>query len=268
MRGTNPSLTQTLINGHNVASGDWFVLEPGAAGRSQRELHAAAVRAGRPGHRAQELAGLARRRRRRGLGRHHHAQAARLHGTDDVRRDRSAPSTPSCRTRPTRRFSALFNWKNDAGTFGVMVQAFSEKRHLRRDGVEILGYRHHRARQRHRDVSNPDLSGVAYPSLIGAALVRAGAQAHGRPDRHRVQADRRPEARPAVLQVGLEATNYNRNYLLWGTNVVNDGSGPGAGPGLRRPKQHARRRRLLPGVRLRGRSRRRRHPGLPFVRSL
>ena len=26
MRGTNPSLTQTLINGHNVAAGDWFVL--------------------------------------------------------------------------------------------------------------------------------------------------------------------------------------------------------------------------------------------------
>src|SRR5438477_12430573 len=24
MRGTSPSLTQTLINGHNVASGDWF----------------------------------------------------------------------------------------------------------------------------------------------------------------------------------------------------------------------------------------------------
>ena len=27
MRGTNPSLTQTLINGHNVAAGDWFVLD-------------------------------------------------------------------------------------------------------------------------------------------------------------------------------------------------------------------------------------------------
>ena len=37
-------------------------------------------------------------------------------------------------------FSALFNWKNDAGTFGVLVQAFSEKRHLRRDGQEMLGY--------------------------------------------------------------------------------------------------------------------------------
>jgi iron complex outermembrane recepter protein len=35
MRGTNPSLTQTLINGHNVASGDWFVLnQTGLVGRS------------------------------------------------------------------------------------------------------------------------------------------------------------------------------------------------------------------------------------------
>lgn len=35
MRGTNPSLTQTLINGHNVASGDWFILnQTGTVGRS------------------------------------------------------------------------------------------------------------------------------------------------------------------------------------------------------------------------------------------
>ena len=27
MRGTNPSMTQTLVNGHNVAAGDWFVLD-------------------------------------------------------------------------------------------------------------------------------------------------------------------------------------------------------------------------------------------------
>src|SRR6266571_8218566 len=35
MRGTNPSFTQTLINGHNVASGDWFILnQTGTVGRS------------------------------------------------------------------------------------------------------------------------------------------------------------------------------------------------------------------------------------------
>ncbi len=54
--------------------------------------------------------------------------------------------------RPTRSSAALFNWKNDDGTFGVLLQAFSEERHLRRDGVEMLGYRHDRAGQRHRDV--------------------------------------------------------------------------------------------------------------------
>ncbi|WP_164066771.1 hypothetical protein, partial [Serratia marcescens] len=36
--------------------------------------------------------------------------------------------------------SALLNWKNDAKTFGLLVQAFSEKRNLRRDGVETLGF--------------------------------------------------------------------------------------------------------------------------------
>jgi len=35
MRGTGPSLTQTLINGHNVSSGDWFVLnQTNTVGRS------------------------------------------------------------------------------------------------------------------------------------------------------------------------------------------------------------------------------------------
>src|ERR1700716_3741715 len=35
MRGTNPSLTQTLVNGHGIAAGDWFVLDQvGLVGRS------------------------------------------------------------------------------------------------------------------------------------------------------------------------------------------------------------------------------------------
>lgn len=36
LRGTAPSLTQTVINGHAISSGDWFVLDQvgGAVGRS------------------------------------------------------------------------------------------------------------------------------------------------------------------------------------------------------------------------------------------
>src|SRR5207244_2904971 len=36
--------------------------------------------------------------------------------------------------------SALVNWRNDESNFGVLLQGFYEKRHLRRDGVELLGY--------------------------------------------------------------------------------------------------------------------------------
>ena len=40
LRGTSPSLTQTLINGHNVGTGDWFVLSQVQHRRPQRQLHA------------------------------------------------------------------------------------------------------------------------------------------------------------------------------------------------------------------------------------
>lgn len=35
MRGTSASYTSTMVNGHNIASGDWFVLnQTGTVGRS------------------------------------------------------------------------------------------------------------------------------------------------------------------------------------------------------------------------------------------
>ena len=65
--------------------------------------------------------------------------------------------------------SALANWTNDARSFGVMVQAFSEERHLRRDGQELLGYERILPGSPIA-LSNPNLSGVYYPTLIGWAL--------------------------------------------------------------------------------------------------
>jgi len=76
MRGTNPSLTQTLINGHNVAAGDWFVLDQvQTVGRSvsytllPSEIVSKVVV-------EEEFERFAGRRRRRGFGRYHHPQAA------------------------------------------------------------------------------------------------------------------------------------------------------------------------------------------------
>ena len=76
MRGTNPSLTLTQINGHPVSSGDWFVLnQSDNAGRSvsytllPSSLVSQVVV-------QQDLAGQADRRRRHRQRRHHHPQAA------------------------------------------------------------------------------------------------------------------------------------------------------------------------------------------------
>ena len=101
MRGTNPSLTQTLINGHNVASGDWFVLDQTTDGRPQRQLYAAALGNRQQSRRRKELQRLAGRGRRRGFRRHHHAQAARLLPAVHARKHRRARCMRICRRRPT-----------------------------------------------------------------------------------------------------------------------------------------------------------------------
>ena len=169
MRGTNPSLTQTLINGHNVASGDWFVLnQVSTVGRSvsytllPSELVSQVVV-----HKSSEadlveggVAGSVDIITRKPLDFHKPFTFEVSAGA--VYADLPAKTDPQ--------FSALVNWKNDAINFGVMVQGFYEKRHLRRDGVELLGYDTIDRGQRRGDCAHPDLAGVQYPTDIGAAF--------------------------------------------------------------------------------------------------
>ena len=76
----------------------------------------------------------------------------------------------TCRRKTDPQFSALGNWKNDADNFGVMLQVFSEKRHLRRDGVELLGYDTIAPGSADRTRRTRTSPGVQYPTDIGAAF--------------------------------------------------------------------------------------------------
>src|SRR5580658_5748304 len=139
MRGTNPSLTQTLINGHAVSAGDWFVLnETGTVGRSVSYTLL-------PSELVSQIVV------------HKSSEASLVEGgvagsVDLITRkplDFKKPFTfeasvgavyadlPS-KTDP--QLSALLNWHNEDSTFGVLLQGFDEKRHLQREGVELLGY--------------------------------------------------------------------------------------------------------------------------------
>ncbi|KAG1527339.1 hypothetical protein G6F50_018321 [Rhizopus delemar] len=67
-------------------------------------------------------------------------------------------------------YSALFNYKNDEGTFGVMVQGFSQKRELRREAQEIPGGFFKIGAGDPVAKTNPDLIGVNVPGLLGSTL--------------------------------------------------------------------------------------------------
>jgi iron complex outermembrane receptor protein len=168
LRGTGPSLTQTLINGHNVASGDWFVLnQVTTVGRSvsytlmPSELVSKVIV-----HKSSEadlveggVSGTVDIITRRALDFHKPFNFEVSAGA--VYADLPSKTDPQ--------FSALLGWKNSDSNFGVMLQGFYEKRHLRRDGVELLGYDTITAGSAVA-LAHPDLAGVQYPTDIGAAF--------------------------------------------------------------------------------------------------
>jgi iron complex outermembrane receptor protein len=229
MRGTNPSLTQTLINGHGVAAGDWFVLDQvQTVGRSvsytllpseivskvvvQKSSSASLVEGGVAG------------------------------SVDIITRkplDFSKPFTLEASagavyadlpSKTDGQYSALANFKNDASNFGVMLQLFSETRHLRRDGVEILGY-DTIAPGSPIALAHPDLSGVQYPTEIGAAFFTQERQRNG----GMADLEFKPTDDLTLDLSGfsskLTASNYNRNYLMWSTHFVGSGAGQAPDPG-------------------------------------
>jgi iron complex outermembrane receptor protein len=235
MRGTNPSLTQTLINGHSVAAGDWFVLDQtGTVGRSvsytllpseivskvvvQKSSSASLVEGG--------VAGSVDIITRKPLD---FSKPFTLEASAGaVYADLPSKTDPQV--------SALGAFKNDAGNFGVMLQLFSEKRHLRRDGIEVLGYDTIAGATPTTPaskiaLSNPDLAGVQYPHEMGAAFFTQTRERNG----GLVDVEFKPVDNDTLdltaFSSRLLASNYNRNYLFWGTHFINAGNGQAPLPG-------------------------------------
>jgi iron complex outermembrane receptor protein len=235
IRGTSPSLTQTTINGHAVATGDWFILDQfQTVGRSvsysllPSELVSTVVV-----HKSQTAdmteGGVAGSvdiltRRPLDISKNWIAEAA----VEGVYTDLPKKTEPQV--------NGLFAFKNDAGNFGFLAQGFLEKRSLRRDGQEFLGYETIPATVGPAggpQVPNPFFlgqpvpsTGVAAPVLIGSALFQQ--------DRKRYGGAADFELKPSdtvTLDLNgfyskLDAANYNTNFMAWVSNMI------GASPGL------------------------------------
>ncbi|HYM41951.1 MAG TPA: TonB-dependent receptor [Steroidobacteraceae bacterium] len=247
LRGTGPSLTQTLIDGHNVASGDWFVLnQTGTVGRSisytllpselvsrvvvQKSSEADLVEGGVAG-----TVDIITRKPLDDFNKQFTVQAS----AGAVYADLPAKSAPQ--------FSALMSWRNSDSTFGILGQGFYEDRYLRRDGTEILGYdqfapcsqtvtgiaagTHCPGAGPVVSAPHPDLANVWYPHDTGSALFEQERKRTGGLLNVQLRPSDAVDLDLSGFYSKLEAPDYNRNYLQWDTHFVNFGNGQAPDPG-------------------------------------
>ena len=194
LRGTAPNLTRTLLNGHGLATADWFILDQLNTTRSFNYLMLPSDIIGSVEvHKSSQanfeeggIGGTINVITRDPLD----LESMSFYGSAQVAytdlADETAPQA-----------NALFSWKNDAENLGILVAGVYQQRKIRRDGVEVLGYFP-------VDIDpTAAVNEVLAPSLIGSALFQQDRKRTGgnigiqfQPERPpRIQSDR------ALLQV-------------------------------------------------------------------
>ncbi len=165
MRGTNPDMSLILFNGHTVSGGDWYLADQSSSSRStslslmpSSVLNAATVYKTSQANIADGgLAGTINVTTRKPLD-----EPARLGGlisVGGVYADLPDKTSPQ--------LNASMNWKNEANTFGLIGQLFSEKRYVRRDSASRLAYG---ANSGWDQINTSTMLGVTDPSLNGVRL--------------------------------------------------------------------------------------------------
>jgi iron complex outermembrane receptor protein len=213
IRGTAPNLNLTLLNGHGVATADWFVLDQLNASRSFNYQMLPSEIVGQvqvfksPQADLEEggIGGTVNVVTRRPLDLDAFTVSASAQGAYTEQSDKLDPQ-----------LSGMVSWKNADETLGLLVGGVWQKRHLRRDGVEVLGYG--------TNNFGGTLGALDYPSLIGSSFFQQTRDRKG----VNFAAQYEPNDRLSVVLTGLysqmDADNFNQNYMAWGSNKVGAGS--------------------------------------------
>jgi len=210
LRGTAPNLTKTLVNGHAIATADWFILDQLDSTRSFNYLTLPAEIVGRIEVYKSPQADV----EEGGVG-----GAINVHTRNPLDLDPFTLSASAQLVYADRadtvdpQLSGMVSWKNAADTFGILIGGIYQKRQTRRDGIEVLGY------------SNP--GGAAgtdgVPTLIGSPLFTQERERYG----GNISLQFRPSDALEINVTGLysrfNADNFNQNYLAWPDRALGDG---------------------------------------------
>jgi iron complex outermembrane recepter protein len=229
IRGTNPSLTQTTVNGHSIATGDWYIGDQtNTVGRSvsftllpseivgsvevQKSSQADYIEGGTVGN--VNIVTRTPLDFKKSLTLEATVQGlyADLPNTTDPQ------------------VNALFNWKNDNNSFGILLQGFSESRHERRDGQELFllgeGQIGTVASGDPVAIAHPDLANVVYPTQIGSAAFTQQSKRQG----GLVDFELKPSEDLTLDLNGFyshfNGTNFDTNFMASPLNELSAGVSP------------------------------------------
>jgi iron complex outermembrane recepter protein len=221
IRGTSPSLTQVTVDGHSIATGDWFILDQyQAVGRSvsftllPAEMVQSAVV-----YKTQDaslleggVSGVVDLQTPRPLD--NHSGPWSLSASAE-----GAYNTLTGDWKP--QINGILSWHDPDDTFGVSVLGFYEDRDLRRYGQETLGYTGITSAMP-IGAANPSLVGVQAATLIGSTLFEQERKREG----GQIEVQWRPNDRLELNLDGfyshMDASNVNDNYMYWGSNELNN----------------------------------------------
>jgi iron complex outermembrane receptor protein len=218
IRGSAPSLTLTTLNGHTVASGDWFITGGGGSRSVSYAMFPSEIVSQVVVHKGSEaslLEGGAAgsidiiTRKPLEFAKPFSAEAS----VGGVYSDLPKDGKPQ--------FSGLVNWKNSDSTFGVMLQGFYEDRDLQRNGQEMLGYSYIPTGSAVATQlglgparTGSASTGVFYPNLPGAALFTQERKRKGASIDLEWKALDNLTFNLDGFYSKMDATDYNRNYML------------------------------------------------------
>ena len=229
IRGTSPSLTNVTIDGHNVATGDWFILDQyQTVGRSVSfDLLPSEIVQGTTVYKTQDASilegGVAgaidiQTRTPLALGKTYTVEGSLMGNY----------STTSGEWKP--QFNGLVGWKNEAGTFGVIAQGFTEDHSAERFGQETLGYTALALPTYNSagvitggdpiTIGHPNLIGVQAPTLIGSTLFKQEKERDGGYLDLEYQPNDKFDVSLSGFYSRLNATNFNDNYMYWGSHEL------------------------------------------------
>jgi iron complex outermembrane receptor protein len=207
LRGTAANLTRTLLNGHALATADWFILDQLNTTRSFNYLmlpsevigKVAVYKSPQADFEEGGIGGNIDVSTRNPLEMESNALFLSAQGAYTDMSDDFDPQ-----------LSGLYSWRDPDSQFGFMVAGVYQERNLRRDGVEVLGY----------DTRNVGGQSVLVPSLIGSALFQQERIRTGGNLGIQFQPNENVDVNVTGLYSRFEADNTNQNYLAWGSRAL------------------------------------------------